>query len=260
MSDLGPEARSILGAGRDGDDPKASDRARVRRKLARAIAAGGAAAGAAAEGSAAAATAVAGKTATLLLLGKIGGGLVFVAALGAGIWFSRPLPPGPAPSASVPVTEPASPATAAPPAPSAAADSPSPEAPAAEPPAAAAPEAPAPAPASPGRAGASARPSASAGDAPPRDPLVDETQELREAHGALQSGDPQKALKLLDEQATTYAGGQLREEREAARVLALCKLGKQDEARAKIADFLRDHPGSPLEGRVRGGCPAAPSP
>ena len=263
MSDLGPEARSILGAGRNGDDPTPTDRARVRRNLARAIAAGGAAAaasaaGTAAEGSAAAATAIAGKTATLLMLGKIGGGLVFVAALGAGIWFSRPLPPGPAPSASVPVTDSASPITAPPPAPSAAPDSPSPESPPADPPAAAAPEA--PAPASPGQAAVSARPSASAGEAPPRDPLVDETQELREAHGALQSGDPQKALKLLDEQATTYAGGQLREEREAARVLALCKLGKKDEARAKIADFLRDHPGSPLEGRVRSGCPATPSP
>ena len=100
MSDLGPEARSILGAGRNGDDPTPTDRARVRRNLARAIAAGGAAAaasaaGTAAEGSAAAATAIAGKTATLLMLGKIGGGLVFVAALGAGIWFSRPLPPRP---------------------------------------------------------------------------------------------------------------------------------------------------------------------
>jgi RNA polymerase sigma-70 factor (ECF subfamily) len=90
----------------------------------------------------------------------------------------------------------------------------------------------------------------------PKDPLEDETRQLREAHGALQSGDPAKALKLLDEQATTYASGQLREERTAARVLVLCKLGKVDLARAKASEFLRDNPQSPLADRVRGGCPA----
>jgi len=272
MTDLGPEARSILGAGKSGDDPTPADRARVRGKLARAIAAGGvlgaaSAAGTASEGTAAAATALAGKTATLLALGKIGGGIVFVVALGAGIWFSRPLPPGspPPPATSVAVADTALPASPSAIAPSAAADTASPTSPSAEPLAAARPAVePSDSPAAPSSAGV--RPSGTtvaspkvADTDPPKDPLEDETRQLREAHGALQSGDPGKALKLLDEQATTYASGQLREERAAARVLALCKLGKVDEARAKAAEFLRDNPQSPLADRVRAGCPT-PSP
>jgi hypothetical protein len=81
------------------------------------------------------------------------------------------------------------------------------------------------------------------------DPLAAETRRLREAHGALQAGDAQKALGLLGEQ-----GGQLGEERAAARVLALCQLGKIAEMEAARAAFLRDHPRSPLADRVRGGC------
>ena len=268
MTDLGPEARSILGAGRSGDDPTPADRARVRGKLARAIAAGGvlgaaSAAGTASEGTAAAATALAGKTATLLALGKIGGGIVFVVALGAGIWFSRPLPPGspPPPATSVAVADTAAPAPPSVIAPSAAADTASPTSPSAEPAAVPRPATePSDSPASSSSAGV--RPSGATVASPkapdadsPKDPLEDETRQLREAHGALQSGDPGKALKLLDEQATTYASGQLREERAAARVLALCKLGKVDEARAKAAEFLRDNPQSPLADRVRAGCP-----
>lgn len=84
------------------------------------------------------------------------------------------------------------------------------------------------------------------------DPLAAETRRLREAHGALQAGDPQKALGLLGEQ-----GGQLDEERAAERVIALCQLGRVAEAEVARAAFLREHPSSPLAGRVRGGC--APS-
>ncbi|MFT3776624.1 MAG: hypothetical protein QM820_65630 [Minicystis sp.] len=87
---------------------------------------------------------------------------------------------------------------------------------------------------------------------PPPDTLVAETQRLREAHGALQGGDPTRALALLDEQAA--AGAQLREERAAARILALCQLGKVDEARAAAARFLAESPRSPLADRVRASC------
>ncbi len=87
---------------------------------------------------------------------------------------------------------------------------------------------------------------------PEEDPLAAETRRLRDAHGALRAGDAPKALALLGEQ-----GGQLGEERAAARVLALCQLGRVAESEAARAAFLREHPRSPLADRVRGGC--APS-
>jgi outer membrane protein assembly factor BamD (BamD/ComL family) len=90
----------------------------------------------------------------------------------------------------------------------------------------------------------------------PADSLAAEIRALGEARGAMQGGDPAKALVLLDEQSAAYASGQLREERTAARVLALCKLGKRDEARALAARFLADNPRSPLADRVRGACAA----
>jgi hypothetical protein len=61
---------------------------------------------------------------------------------------------------------------------------------------------------------------------------------------------------MLDEQSATYETGQLREERAAARVLVLCKLGRVEEANAAAARFLRDNPRSPLLDRIRPGCPA----
>src|SRR5262249_20737090 len=113
MSDLGPEARSILRAGRDGDEPRASDRARMRRKISQAIAAGGGvgaagAAGAAAEGAAAAA----GKGITAALLGKVFGGLLIAGALGTGVYVASaqrgpnaPVAPSAAAMSSVAVAE-----------------------------------------------------------------------------------------------------------------------------------------------------------
>jgi len=87
------------------------------------------------------------------------------------------------------------------------------------------------------------------------DSLIAETQRLRDAHGALQSGDPEKALALLSNQAAEDEGQKLREERAAARVLALCKLGRVDEANAEAAAFLAQNPRSPLAARVRKACP-----
>jgi hypothetical protein len=106
-----------------------------------------------------------------------------------------------------------------------------------------------PAPARPSRAGPS--PSAA-----PEDPLIAETRHLGEAYRALQSDDPARALALLDEQSAVHAGGELGEERAAARVTALCKLGRREEAAAAAARFLRDHPRSPHADRVRAACAA----
>jgi hypothetical protein len=95
----------------------------------------------------------------------------------------------------------------------------------------------------------------------PASTLEEETRRLREVHGALQEGRPDRALALLeeDERSSAY-GGELRQERAAARVLALCKAGKASEASAAAAAFLRENPRSPLAGRVRAACAPSPSP
>src|SRR5262249_32309373 len=91
------------------------------------------------------------------------------------------------------------------------------------------PRAPAPPPALPSVAAAPGEPSTPSGgvegDKPPTpsaepDTLVAETQRLRQAHAALKGGDAARALSLLDEQSAV--GPQLREERAAGRIFALC--------------------------------------
>jgi hypothetical protein len=103
--------------------------------------------------------------------------------------------------------------------------------------------------------------SSSAAVEPPRavpreDTLEAETRRLREAHGALQNGDPGRALALLEAQSIDFAEGKLAEERAAARVLALGKLGRAAEASAEAERFLRENPRSPLADRVRAACAA----
>ena len=106
-----------------------------------------------------------------------------------------------------------------------------------------------------GEPGASTEP-----DTSPASTLEAETRLLREAHDAMQAGQPAKALDLLDQQSLAYAGGQLVEERAAARVLALCKAGRPEAAQAAAARFLQEHPQSPLADRVRTACAAPPPP
>jgi hypothetical protein len=270
VSDLGPQAKSILAAGRSGDDPTPADRARVRRSIGKALAAGGAAGAAATKGAAAAAGA-AGKAASLAVAAKLAGALVLIGAVGAGAAIvharrSAPAVEAPATGAPAPIAEKVAAPTIAPaPAEIAAAPAEITAAPAAtpSPPPAAAPPADPASPARPApRPGARIAAAPSPADTvepaapaePAEDPLVAETRRLREAHGALKAGDAEKALRLLDEPAK---GGELGEERAAARVLVLCKLGRADEANAAAARFLRESPRSPLADRVRAGCPQA---
>jgi hypothetical protein len=261
MSELGPEARAILAAGRDGDDPSSADRARVRRALMMAIAAGAASTAgeaAAQAGTAKAAAASAAKASLslgsawkavfgLAILGSLGGGLAIVVSSSPQKQSAPAAAPAPAVSAPADIAEeqprqedpppPVAPEITAQPAPEE-----KPKAPHSLPPPGARPSA---------AASAAPRP---AEEKPPEDPLVAETRALREAHGALNGGDPSRALALLDEQSTTYTDGKLREERAAARILSLCKLGRVDEARAEAARFLQENPRSPLAARVRGAC------
>jgi hypothetical protein len=286
-SKLGPESLSILAAGRAGDDPTTADRARVKRALMRSIAASaalGATSAASTAGASAAAAGGAAVKATSIGLGiKLLGGAVIALAVGSGVLVHRMSAPerasmkaapiaateaAPAPSTPalerVAAGEPAGPLEVDPPKkeePVGFLDKGEPRGDAPDPPALFPPVSPvgdkgeiarsrqpAPFPSSWGeRAGAEGQSE--------EDPLAAETRRLREAHGALQSGDPKKALVLLDEP----QGGQLGQERAAARVLALCQLGRGEEAEAARAAFLREHPRSPLADRVRNGCSNAPS-
>jgi hypothetical protein len=262
MTELGPEARSILDAGRAGDDPTPADRERLRGAVFRAVAAGAAASAASAATEVAAA--VAPKGAVFFSVGwKVVVGVVVAGAVYVGV--GGPIPGGhgddqrrsatTAPSAPAPkAAEPATLAPAEPPAavPTTPVVEPTPAA--VEPPKpVAAREAPKVAPA------ATAVASAPATSAPP-DPLIVETLRLGEAQGVLEKGDPARALAMIDEQSATYQNGKLREEREAARVFALCKLGRTAEAESARAAFLREHPHAPLVDRVRAPCAAAPRP
>lgn len=75
---------------------------------------------------------------------------------------------------------------------------------------------------------------------------VREEAALLRAARALLASDPAGALAKLDEHARRFPSGALTEEREAARILALCKTGREDEATAAAARFVGGHPRSPL--------------
>jgi hypothetical protein len=96
----------------------------------------------------------------------------------------------------------------------------------------------------------STHPSAAVAD----DGLRAETEALRLAQQALRDQVPAQALRLLDEQDLRFRDGLLQQERTAARILALCQLGRVEEARAQALRFERLWPRSALLGRVRSAC------
>lgn len=61
-------------------------------------------------------------------------------------------------------------------------------------------------------------------------------------------------MATLDEHAARFPRGALRDEREAARVLALCADGRTAEARAAASAFVAASPRSPLASQVRAAC------
>lgn len=114
-------------------------------------------------------------------------------------------------------------------------------------------------------AGGRRRATASAGREPPapaaEDPAVEATDALmaelalvREARNALRSESPARALELLDAHARAYPTGQMREDRLALRVEALCAAGKAAQARAEATLLQRAYPGSAHAQRVRATC------
>lgn len=86
------------------------------------------------------------------------------------------------------------------------------------------------------------------------DQLEAETEALRAAQSALRGGNAARALALLDSQQSRYRPGLLQQERAAARVMALCQLGRAAEARAAAERFESNFPRSPLVARVRTSC------
>jgi hypothetical protein len=88
----------------------------------------------------------------------------------------------------------------------------------------------------------------------PGDGLLGEIRLLHEAQSALAAHDPSRALARLDEHAARYPHGSLRQESLAERVVALCQLGRTDEARSLAAPLLRENTRSPAVERVRASC------
>ena len=83
--------------------------------------------------------------------------------------------------------------------------------------------------------------------------FADDARLLRDVRAALAAGQNERALSLLDSRKAGPAGP-LAEEREAARIVTLCKLGRGAEARARATRFLAAHGSSPLAERVRRAC------
>jgi hypothetical protein len=258
--ELSHDARSLLSQARAGDDPSPADRARVRQAILATVAGGaGLAASTAASSAAASTSAATGFSlgakifAAVLVAGVVGGGVVAIAP-----WEEPASQPEPhaahqavahravahravahqAVARQAVVEQPPREAREV------QVEAPAPviEAPPVEaPPAIEAPRprvvrpAPEPEPAAP-------EPSSTMGD------------EIRELGIAMGTRDPALALQRLRDHERRYPNSRMSEEREAARVVATCRAGRRDEARALADRFLREHPMSPQATRVRTAC------
>jgi hypothetical protein len=88
----------------------------------------------------------------------------------------------------------------------------------------------------------------------PADLLADHTRLLSEVTAALNRGSPSTALSLMNDQ--TLKGSPLSSEFLAARIVALCELGRLSEARPLIQRLQRHSPESPAMNRVVSVCKA----
>jgi hypothetical protein len=84
--------------------------------------------------------------------------------------------------------------------------------------------------------------------------LAQEVAILSRAGTELHAGRPAAALEVLDEHQRKFPRGVLTQERGAARIQALCALGRMKEARAGLARLARAFPGSPHVARARKAC------
>lgn len=86
------------------------------------------------------------------------------------------------------------------------------------------------------------------------DRLAEEVAILSQAERDLNAGNYQSALRLLDEHRRKFPNGTLTQERMAARVQALCGLGRVSEAQAALARLTRTSPNSPQQERASEAC------
>jgi hypothetical protein len=252
MTGLGPESNALLEVARDGDEPTHADRDRVRAAIERRLALGaGAGLGAAMAAKSAAAASPAGLLAKALVTAGI------VCAVGVTAWQVARTPP----RSAAPTMSLATPIAPAP------IDAPTHVAEALI----GAPSVPAPAPSSSEEhrrllssaqalpiqgavAASSTRSAAATGD------VAAEVRLLDQAHTAMRAGDAERALGLLEDHGRRYPRGALGEERDAARIAALCALGRIAEARDATDRFLRAAPRSPQAGALRASCGGSPAP
>ena len=87
-----------------------------------------------------------------------------------------------------------------------------------------------------------------------RDSLGQEVQILSRAERELHNGRPDLALKALDEHQRRFASGALVQERSAARVQALCALGRTQEAKVESIKLKRSSPNSPQAAPIASPC------
>jgi hypothetical protein len=249
MSELSFEAKALIRRVGTADGPSQADRARVRRRIVAGLAGAGATLGSGTIASGAPAGAAGIAAVTKVTVSSVALWLVAGAAVGTAVSapavFSavRRAEQTPAPVSVAAVGN-------APSAPEGAL-----EAPRRATPVALVPEAPAspakrvmPVSVAPPRAVASVGATS----------LAEETRLLHAAQHELARKNTSAALALLDEHASKFPGGALAEERTAARVLALCDLGRSAEARLAADAFVRKSPQSPLVPRLRGSCASEP--
>jgi hypothetical protein len=86
--------------------------------------------------------------------------------------------------------------------------------------------------------------------------LSEESRLLQRAERALAAENPEIALASVGEHAAHFPAGTLREERLAVEVLALCELGRVEEARSRARAFVRAAPRSVLVPRLERSCAA----
>ena len=280
MSELDPQAKDLIGLAREGEGPTQAERSRLRGAVLARVGAGVAVLSATA-GTASATTTAAGGSMARSFAAKVVVAIALVGAAGAGGYVTigqvtkvasgaaRVSGPAAAPG-MVQVVGPAVPPPPMAPGVQSPRESPTGSEMRSEDTRAAA------TPASPSLA--AARP-VSIGRAPdtstgptttdraaalPDRSLDDETRALRSAIADLRDGHADRALAAIDAQESRFPGGALAEERAEARIVTLCTLGRNDEARADASRFLRAHPHSLLAGRVLASCggsgTAGPSP
>ncbi len=88
----------------------------------------------------------------------------------------------------------------------------------------------------------------------PPSTLAEENALLNRAREALQRGDASSAMRRVNEHATRFPEGVLRDLRSVVRVEALCRLGKAPQARAEASILLRRRPSMTARRRLEKSC------